>query len=116
MSIFYWFGFAYGMVGLINLSYGIPLWRGKIKPTSSIGYKTTKSYASEENWYKINAYLGKQMILWAIPSLLFSAISFLLSFYLRDLHGRILLIADIPLIFFCLVPVLVTVWFARNIK
>ena len=57
-----------GAILIIILS--IPLIKGKIKMNYLYGVRIRKSYESDENWYKINEYGGKQLAIWSIPMIL----------------------------------------------
>jgi len=70
--------------GLINLAsallimgVSLPLVKRKIKMNQLYGVRIKKSFESEDNWYKINAYGGKQLIIWSIPMLFAGLICFL---------------------------------------
>jgi len=65
------------MIGLFNIGVGllvillcIPLINRKVKMNYLYGVRIRKSYVSDENWYKINAYGGKQLAIWSIPIIL----------------------------------------------
>ena len=49
---------------------GIPLVKRKVPMNSLYGVRIKKAYKSEEIWYALNAYGGKQLIIWSIPILL----------------------------------------------
>jgi uncharacterized membrane protein len=55
------------VVALICIALSIPLIRGKVEMNAMYGVRIRKSFASAENWYKINRYGGKAMIGWTIP-------------------------------------------------
>jgi len=70
--------------GLINIGsalliilISIPLIKRKIKMNYLYGVRINKSFESEENWYNINAYGGKQMVIWSIPMIIAGLICFL---------------------------------------
>jgi len=42
------------------------------------GVRFKKSYESEENWYKINHYGGKQLIAWSVLLLIIGVLTFFL--------------------------------------
>jgi len=67
-----------GAILIILLS--IPLIKGKIKTNYLYGVRIRKSYESDENWYKINAYGGKQLAIWCIPMILAGIGCFLFPF------------------------------------
>ena len=60
-------GFTNLIVGILIILVSIPLVLGKIPMNPVYGVRFKKSFASEENWYKINAYGGKQLIVWSLP-------------------------------------------------
>ena len=57
------------LVGLaaVMILLGIPLLMRKIPMNRWYGARFKKSFESEENWYRINAYSAKQLILWSFP-------------------------------------------------
>ena len=65
------------MIGLFNIGsailfilLSIPLINRKVKMNNFYGVRIRKSFESDENWYKINAYGGKQLAIWSIPLIL----------------------------------------------
>ena len=57
------------LVGLavVMILLGLPLLMRKIPMNRWYGARFKKSFESEENWYRINAYSAKQLILWSLP-------------------------------------------------
>ena len=57
------------LVGLamVMILLGLPLLMRKIPMNRGYGARFKKSFESEENWYRINAYSAKQLILWSLP-------------------------------------------------
>ncbi len=68
-------------VALICVGFSIPLLNNRVKRNSWYGVRIPKSYASEDNWMKINAYGARAMIYWSIPVLLIGIISVIASFF-----------------------------------
>ena len=64
---------------ILFIAISIPLVLGKIPMNSFYGVRLKKSYDSEENWYKINKYGGKQLIIWSIPLFIIGIITLLSS-------------------------------------
>ena len=69
--------------GIINIAFAlliigisIPLVKHKIKMNYLYGIRIKKSFESEDSWYKINEYGGKQLIIWSIPMILVGLICF----------------------------------------
>lgn len=63
--------------GLINLgsamllvAVSIPLVLRKVRMNPFYGVRITKSFESEANWYALNEYGGKQLILWSVPMII----------------------------------------------
>lgn len=97
--------------GLLIILICIPLVMGKVSMNKLYGVRFKKSYESEENWYKINAYGGRQMITWSIPIVLIGLISFFLS--LKGKPVLTTLIACAPLII--LIPAFTSYLYARKL-
>ena len=60
-------------IGLMHISISliicvlcIPLAKGKVPMNNVYGIRTKKALESDENWYKINKYGAKQLIIWSI--------------------------------------------------
>ncbi len=58
----------------IIISY--PLKKRKIKMNHAYGFRITKAFESDENWYKINEYGAEQLIKWSMLLLLIAILSF----------------------------------------
>jgi hypothetical protein len=52
---------------LLIVAAAIPLVMGKVGMNRVYGVRIRKSFESERNWYAINAYGGRQLIVWSIP-------------------------------------------------
>ena len=52
-------------LAILFIAISIPLVKRKIKMNAWYGVRIPKSFESEENWYKINAYGGKRLIVWS---------------------------------------------------
>jgi hypothetical protein len=61
---------------LLIIAVSIPLVKHKIKMNHLYGIRIKKSFESEDNWYIINEYGGKQLIIWSIPMILVGLICF----------------------------------------
>ncbi|MFA5335459.1 MAG: SdpI family protein [Candidatus Omnitrophota bacterium] len=58
------------IMGLLFIALGIPLAKRKIPMNCWYGFRIPKAFKSPELWYEINAYGGRQMVLWSIPILM----------------------------------------------
>lgn len=61
---------------LLIISVSIPMVNHKVKMNCLYGIRIKKSFESEDSWYKINEYGGKQLIIWSIPMILVGIICF----------------------------------------
>lgn len=93
----------------LMLLIAIPLAFKKISPNSLYGIRISKSLKSETNWYAINEYAGKQMIIWSIVHLVFLLIVWKLS---ANLSFNKVVIYGGP--FMPLIPVALTLIYARK--
>ena len=59
------FGITNLSTGILFIMLSIPLAHGKIPMNSFYGFRIQKALSSDENWYKINEYGGKQMLKWS---------------------------------------------------
>lgn len=101
--------------GLINIGSAllliavcIPLIKRKIKMNYLYGVRIKKSFESEENWYNINAYGGKQLVIWSIPMIIAGLVCFLVP--INDANKEILsLVMGVGPITICLVMALMKI-------
>ena len=52
-------------VAILFIALSIPLVKRKVKMNPWYGVRIPKAFESEENWYKINAYGGKRLMIWS---------------------------------------------------
>lgn len=105
------FGIMHIFLAFIFICISIPLVRGDVSMNKLYGIRFKKAYESEENWYKINKYGGRQLIIWSIPLGLFGIISFFLPFKENPLLHIIAVLAP----FIILVPVFISYMYARKL-
>jgi hypothetical protein len=104
-------GFSNILVGILIILISIPLVLRKVPMNKLYGVRFKKSFESDENWYKINAYGGKQLILWSVPLVLFGVATFFLP--LEGKQSWITLVGCAPLIL--LVPVAMSYVYAKRL-
>ena len=63
-------GISNVFVGIMFIAISIPLVKRKVSMNKVYGVRIKKAFESEDDWYKINAYGGKQLILWSLPIIL----------------------------------------------
>lgn len=99
-------------ISLLFLALALPLLKNKVPPNGIYGVRLAKSFASRENWYAINRYGAKQLIVWSGASLLVTITGFFLPIQEASLSfwGYILLPAVAAL-----TACLLTLRFARSL-
>jgi len=95
-------GFPNLFCAVLFIVLAIPLKNSKIKMNRLYGVRISKSFESEENWYKINGYGAQRMMIWAILLIAVGVISFFIPFntnlFLISVFGIAPLIILIPVI------------------
>jgi hypothetical protein len=99
------------LVGLavLFIALSIPLMKRKVKMNPWYGVRIPKSFESEENWYRINAYGGKRLIVWSSLPALVGIVAFFLPLD-SDAGGTPLmavLLAFVPLI--AIIPAIIEI-------
>jgi len=97
-------------VAALFIVLSIPLVKGKVPMNKMYGVRIKKAFDSEENWYKINAYGGKQLILWSVPLMLLGIATFFIP--LEGNGPMISAVACAPLI--VLVPAVMSWTYAKK--
>ena len=59
-------GASHIFVALVLILISIPLVKDKIPMNRWYGIRFKKSFESDENWYRINRYGGRQLIIWSV--------------------------------------------------
>lgn len=98
-------------IALLVIGISIPLAYNKIPMNKTYGIRFKQSFESQEKWYKINAYGGRQLIVWSIPLFLLGVAAIFLP--LAGRHFWIVVIACAPLIY--LVPTLISYMYAKQL-
>ncbi|MBF0224899.1 MAG: SdpI family protein [Desulfobacterales bacterium] len=99
------------LTGILIIGICIPLLKGKIKMNKWYGMRFKKSFESEENWYKINTYGAKRMIIWSSVLVMIGIINLWLPISGRN--GLILLFGFAPLVI--LIPIIECYLFMKNL-
>ncbi|PIE01027.1 MAG: hypothetical protein CSA81_12905 [Acidobacteria bacterium] len=106
------------IIALMNISSGvlfialcIPLLKQKIKMNKWYGFRISKSFKSEENWYDINAYGARIFIIWSVPMILIGFLCFFIP--LNDTTYPILAVGPITL--FTTIAIIQTLLYARKL-
>ena len=65
--------------GLLFIGINIPLYKGSIKMNYWYGFRIGKAFDSEQNWYDINKYGAKRLMIWSVPIIITGIIYLFLS-------------------------------------
>ena len=93
----------------------VALLQGNVKMNRWYGFRIKKAFSSEENWYKINRYGARRVMLWSAPLFLAGVVALCLPFGSAD-HVNLPLVlafASAPLV--VLIPVIETCLHARKL-
>ncbi len=108
--------------GLLNITYavlsigiGIPLVKRKIKMNHFYGFRIKKSFESEDIWYDINAYAGKQFIIWSIPMIIAGIIYFFIPIHDQNILGLVLVLTLVPMAVCVSVPLIRCLVYAKKL-
>lgn len=107
------FGIMYVIIGLILMAISIPLKNGKVAMNHFYGVRLKKSYASEKNWYLMNTYGGKQLLIWSAVLVVLGIIDFFIPFNGREL--LIVLFAFLPVIVL-MIPTYLIVRYSKTLS
>lgn len=99
------------LVALLIILLSTPLLKRRIPMNRWYGVRFKRSFKSDDNWYRINAYAAKQLILWSIPLLLIGALTFFL--HLEGRRTLTILLACAPLLI--LVPATISYRFTQKL-
>lgn len=100
---------------VIDHRVSLPLVNHKIKMNHLYGVRIKKSFESENNWYRINAYGGKQLIIWSIPMILVGFACFIIP--ISDANRNLLsfILGICPITLCVAVTVIKMLVYARNL-
>ena len=99
------------VIGLIMILLSIPLKNGSIKMNYWYGFRFSKSFESNDAWYKINEFGAERFIKWSIPIIVAGLFSFFIPF--NDNMLLILLFSFLPMII--LIPAYECYQFTKNL-
>jgi SdpI/YfhL protein family len=95
--------------GILFIVISLPLLRGSIPMNRFYGFRISKAFTSNANWYAINKYGAKALIFWSIV-MIASGVLLLFLGLPSTLAGLI------PLVICIAVAIFQTVHFARQLK
>jgi hypothetical protein len=101
-------------VGILFILISIPLVIKKIPMNSLYGFRISKAFESEENWYEVNRYGGRQLIQWSLLLIVIGALYF--TFPMDSSRSELTnaLMAVAPIIICPVVAIVKTVLYAKQ--
>jgi uncharacterized membrane protein len=96
------------LLGLTAIIVSLPLYLGKVKRNIAYGFRIKKAFESDQNWYLINRYGAKLLIIWAICLMAAATIGLFIP------PEHVLTVAKAGIVSI-IVPVLLTMGFARRL-
>jgi len=108
--------------GIINITRGalfilvsIPLVLNKIPMNGIYGFRISKSFISEENWYKINNYGGKQLIYWSFLLIVIGLLYFIFPARNNSNEALSVVFATAPILICITVAIVKTIIFSKGL-
>jgi uncharacterized membrane protein len=98
------------LIGLLIVAVALPLARGKVEMNHWYGVRVRQSFQSEDQWYRINRYGGRQLMACGLIIAVVGAVAFFLE--LGSSPGLMALFLFAPLL--VLVPAAASVLYARK--
>jgi hypothetical protein len=108
--------------GIMNISCGIlfilisiPLVSKKVPVNKVYGFHIAKAFSSDENWYEINWYGGKQLIQWSVLLIFIGVLYFI--FPVQELPNVMqnVFLAVVPIILCVAITIWKTIIFAGSL-
>lgn len=100
---------------ILIVAVSIPLVMRKIKMNRFYGVRIPKSFSSEKNWFEINAYAGKQFMLWSLLPLLAGIACFFVNIEDMDKGLAHLLLGILPIMLAVSITFVQTMKFAGKL-
>lgn len=109
------FGITNIAVGILLMLISIPLVKKKVPMNRLYGFRISKAFESQENWYKINRYGGRQLIQWSLLLLIIGILYFIFPVNEARHHTFNTVLAVAPIVICTTIPILKTVLYAKEI-
>lgn len=109
------FGISYLMCGMVFIAISIPLVKKKVPMNAFYGFRIAKALSSDENWYAINHYGGRQLIQWAVLLIVIGVLYFIFPIERSELPGANTFLAVAPIVICAIIPIIKTIIYARRL-
>jgi uncharacterized membrane protein len=106
------FAIMYIIIGLILIVISNPLRNGKVAMNHVIGVRLKKSFTSEKNWYLMNSYGGRQLMIWSVALVVLGVLALFVPF--NGNESLIILFAFLPVIVL-IIPTFLIVRYSRTL-
>jgi hypothetical protein len=101
--------------GIILIFLSLPLYKKQIKMNKAYGFRLSKAFQSDENWFNINAYGAKQMIIWSTIMILIGIAILFIPIPEKPNIFLALILSVGPLILGVLVVAIKTIIYAKKL-
>jgi hypothetical protein len=110
------------VMGILNISSGalfillsIPLVAKKVPMNSLYGFRISKAFESEENWYEVNRYGGRQLIRWSILLIVIGILHFIFPTTSANSSPSNILLTIAPILICPAVAIVKTLLFSKQL-
>jgi hypothetical protein len=108
------FGLINILSALVFILISVPLVKQKIGMNSFYGFRIKRAFESDESWFKINAYGGKQLIRWSIPLIIIGVFCFFFPFEPEMKDRMAIFLVVLPITIFTTIAIIKTMIFAKR--
>jgi hypothetical protein len=105
------FAVLYVAAGLILMAISNPLRKGKVAMNHFYGVRLRKSFTSEKNWYLMNSYGGRQLMIWSAVLVVLGVLTLFVPFSGNE--SLIVLFAFLPAVVL-MIPTFLIVRYSRD--
>ena len=102
------------LLGMVLIAVSIPLIKRRIGPNHWYGIRIPKAFQSDELWYDINEYGGRQLATWAIPMIIAGVVCFFIPLGQPPSPTALFLRGCGPVMLFTVIPIVKTLLYARK--
>lgn len=102
------------LTGIVLIAISTPLVKRRIGPNQWYGFRISKAFQSNELWYDINEYGGRQLIIWAIPMIITGVACLFIPLSQTPSPVGLLLRGCGPVMLFTMIPIVKTLLYARK--
>jgi SdpI/YfhL protein family len=109
------FGILNIACGIVFILISVPLVNKKVPMNRLYGFRISKSFVSDDNWYEINRYGGRQLIRWSILLILIGLLYFIFPIEGQQDRTLNVLLAVAPILICPAIAIAKTLIFSREL-